>query len=225
MSTAFDLTTFLSLLPFFMGADPTSVATIVGAAIRRTYSAGTTIFSEGEAASGLWIIEQGRVKIYKLSPLGGEHVLTFLGEGDTFNEIGALEASTNPANAAALSDVVVWVLPNETLLRVIQNDGRLALQVIRALATRTRMLVGQSETLALYSVVVRLARFLLQQTQDPSLSGPGITRTTIATHLATTPQTISIALRDLEQTGAIRFDRHHIVVEDESLLRSIAMIE
>lgn len=221
---SFDLTVFLQRLPLFKDAAPASLTLLVEASIRRTFAAGEILFVEGEPASGLWLIEQGRVKVYKLSPSGGEHVLTFLGEGDTFNEIGALEAGGNPANAAALSDIVVCVLPSATLLQVLQSDGRLALQVIHSLARRVRMLVGQIESLALYSVVVRLARFLLKQTEDPALSGPGITRTTIATHLATTPQTISIALRDLEQTGAIRFDRHHIVIEDETLLRSIALL-
>jgi CRP-like cAMP-binding protein len=76
----------------------------------------------------------------------------------------------------------------------------------------------------MYSVTVRLARFLLLQSEDPSLSGPGVTRTTIAAHLATTPQTISVALRELESTGAIEFDRHRIVILDETLLRDIALL-
>jgi CRP-like cAMP-binding protein len=84
--------------------------------------------------------------------------------------------------------------------------------------------VSTVENLSMYSVNVRLARFLIQQLADPSLSGPGVTRTTIAAHLATTPQTISVSLRELEATGAIEFDRHRIVILDEPLLRSIALL-
>jgi CRP-like cAMP-binding protein len=87
-----------------------------------------------------------------------------------------------------------------------------------------RGLIRTVEDLSMYSVTVRLARFLLLQSEDPSLSGPGVTRTTIAAHLATTPQTISVALRELESTGAIEFDRHRIVILDETLLRDIALL-
>jgi CRP-like cAMP-binding protein len=99
-----------------------------------------------------------------------------------------------------------------------------ALNVIRHLAVRVRSLVGQIEELALYSVMVRLARFLLKQATDPSLIGPGVTRTAIAAHINTTPQTLSNVLRSLEEMGAITFDRQHVIIVEESILRSIAML-
>lgn len=99
----------------------------------------------------------------------------------------------------------------------------MALNVIRFLAGWVRSLVGQIEDLALYSVIVRLSRFLLKQAEDTSLSGPGITRTAIAAHLNTTPQTINVLLRELEASGAIEFDRHHLRIIREDILRSIAM--
>lgn len=191
----------------------------------RTYTANQTIFIEGEPAEGLWIVEHGHVKIYKLSPDGNEHILHLCGPGRTFNDIGALDGGNNPANAAALNaDVRVWVVPSAVITYVLTHNPQVALNVIRLLAKRVRSLVGQIEDLTLYSVIVRLARFLLKQAEDPSLSGPGITRTAIAAHINTTPQTVSVALRDLEAAGAIEFDRHRIIIMDERALRSIAML-
>lgn len=217
----FSLPTLLRSLPYFEGA--ASVESLARQAVRRTFKAGETIFVEGDPAAGLWVIEQGSVKIYKLSPEGAEHVLHLLGAGNTFNDVGALDGGANPANAAALSDVIVWVLPAEAITHAMLEDSRLALNVVRFLAARVRGLVRQIEDLALYSVVVRLARFLLKQAEDPVLSGPGVTRVAIAAHLATTPQTISNALRELETRGVIEFDRHRIYIVDEDQLRSIAM--
>lgn len=191
----------------------------------KTYRAGDIIFIEGEPAEGLWIIEQGRVKIYKLNESGNEHILHLLGSGKTFNDIGALDSGSNPANAAALSDTVkVWLVPTEVIISTLSRNPQVALNVIRLLAMRVRSLVGQIEDLTLYSVISRLARFLLKQVDDPSLSGPGVTRTAIAAHLNTTPQTISVVLRDLESAGAIQFDRHQIQIIDEDKLRTIAFL-
>lgn len=191
----------------------------------RSYTANETIFLEGAPVDGLWVVEKGRVKIYKLSTDGNEHILHLRGPGKTFNDIGALDGENNPANAAALSaEVQVWLIPVEVITHILTQNPQVALNVIRLLAMRVRSLVGQIEDLALYSVVVRLARFLLKQMDDPSLSGPGVTRTAIAAHLNTTPQTISVTLRKLEATGAIEFDRHQIIIIDEEQLHTIALL-
>lgn len=214
----------LRALIYFETVDAATLDWLAAQLTQRVFAAGEMIFLEGDPAAGLWLVASGRIKIYKLNPEGGEHVLHILGEGNTFNDIAALDGGLNPAHAAALSDATAWLIPSEALTAAIERDSALALRVIRVLAARVRFLVGQIEDLALYSVMVRLARFLLKQADDPALSGPGVTRVAIAAHLATTPQTISNVLRALEDAGAIRFDRHRIVIEHEDILRSIAML-
>lgn len=215
---------FLPTLAYFEELPSDEIEQLVQESVRRHFEAGEIIFLEGAPATGLWIIEKGRIKIYKVNLDGVEHILHILGPRDTFNDIAALDGGGNPADAAALSRADVSIIPAETLTRLIGKNSDFALSVTRVLAKRVRSLVGKIENLALYSVIVRLSRFLLDQIVDPSLSGPGVTRTAIAAHLATTPQTISNALRELEHTGAIEFDRHRIWIIDEGKLRSIAML-
>ncbi len=214
----------LTLLVYFESLDSAAIERLAGQMTRREFDAGEVIFVEGEKATGLWLIERGEVKIFKLSPDGGEHILHLLGSGKTFNDIAALDGGLNPASAAALSAATVWLLPSPVLTHLLLANADVAVTVIRVLAARVRGLVGQIEDLALYSVIVRLARFLLKQAEDPALTGPGITRTAIAGHINTTPQTISNVLKTLEEAGAIEFDRHRIVITREALLRSIAML-
>jgi CRP-like cAMP-binding protein len=78
------------------------------------------------------------------------------------------------------------------------------------------------EDLALHSVTARLAHFLLDQIEDTTLKHPSITRALIANHLATTPESISRSLRVLENAGAIRFDRHRIIITQPDILRQQA---
>lgn len=216
---------YISSVIYFRGITSEEITYITNNSVLRTYTANEIIFLEGETAEGLWIVESGYIKIYKLSPDGNEHILHLRGPGKTFNDIGALDGDNNPANAAALSaKVQVWLVPSEIITQILIQNSQVALNVIRLLAKRVRSLVGQIEDLALYSVIVRLARFLIKQIDDSSLSGPGVTRTVIAAHLNTTPQTISVALRELEATGAIEFDRHQIIIIDKTQLRSIALL-
>lgn len=214
----------LRTVPYFEGAAAASLRALAEQVRRFQAEPDETLFLEGEPAAGLWVIAQGSVKIYKINLEGDEHILHLLGGGNTFNEIASLDGGPNPANAAALSTVSGWLIPSQAIGTLLSGDGALALRVIGLLARRVRALVGQIENLALYSVTIRLARFLLQQADDPALSGPGVTRASIAAHLATTPESISRSLRSLEESGAIRFDRHRIMVVDEPLLRTIAAL-
>ncbi|MBK8026382.1 MAG: Crp/Fnr family transcriptional regulator [Chloroflexi bacterium] len=224
MSAEFSLETYLGRLPYFRQQPAERIASLAQSAVLRLYSAGEILFLEGEPSSGLWLVEAGRIKVFKLNPDGQEHILRIFGDNDTFNDISALDGGANPASAAALSDSRLWVLPSEIFRDLILQDSVFALRVIELLSGRVRGLIRQIEDLTLYSVTVRVARLLLQQVEDPALSGAGVTRAALAAHLATTPQTVSTALRELESTGAIQCDRHQIRIVAEDLLRSIAML-
>lgn len=220
---AFSLIERLGDLPYFKALGPDRLAALADRSFCRTFAPQTTLFAWGEPAAGLWIIENGRVKICRVSADGREHILRFAGPGDSFNEIPALDGGPNPASAITLSQVSAWVLPEDVMQAALRADHDLALVVIQVLTQRMRELVQQIEDLALCSVTARLARFLLNQLDNMALSGPGVTRASIAAHLATTPETVSRALRTLEDIGAIRFDRQDIVIVRPDLLRSIAM--
>lgn len=215
----------LQSLTYFQGISSEELDRLTSRAVVKRFASGSTIFIEDDTSAGLWVVADGHVKIYKLNPDGAEHILHIVGPGSTFGDIAAMDGGANPANAAAMNtDADVWLVPHEALADTLLREPRLALNLIRQLARRVRTLVGQIEDLALYSVVVRLSRFLLKQAEDPTLSGPGVTRMAIAAHINTTPQTLSVVLRELEQSGAITFDRHHVRIVREDTLRSIAML-
>ena len=219
-----DLRVYLSQIPYFRTLSASQLTALATQSLLRRFAENEIIFLENEPAVGLWIVSEGTVKIYRVNPEGREHILHLRGPGDSFNEIAALDGGPNPATAAALSEVSAWVLPSAVLSDMLETDPGFARHVVGFLTSRVRTLIHQMEDLVLYSVPARLARFLLSQEADPSLEGPGVTRAAIASHLATTPETISRALRMLEDAGAIRFDRHRILIINEALLRDLAML-
>ena len=100
MSTIAD---HLRAQPYFEECSQATLDLLVNQAMKHHFEFGEAIFHEGDPALGLWLIEQGSVKIFKISLDGAEHILHLLGEGNTFNDIAAFDAGVNPANAAALS--------------------------------------------------------------------------------------------------------------------------
>lgn len=215
---------YLSKIPYFSVLTPDALNGLASDAVSLLFSPDEVIFLEGDPSRGLWIIQDGSVKITKLSLEGNEYILHLLGPGDSFNDIAALDGGPTPANAIAMSPVSVWLLPAETLDRALDRHPAMARAALKMMGERIRALGHQIEDLTLYPVIVRLARFLLAQAENPSLSGPGVTRAAIAAHLATTPETISRALAKLQEAGAIRFDRHKIIITNPELLRSMAVL-
>lgn len=217
----FSVQSTLQQLPYFARVAESSLNDIAQQAVHCTFVPDEMIFLEGEPSTGLWIVENGRVKAYKLSPDGQEYILRFFGPGDTFNDLTALDNAPNAASTMAVTDVSTWVIPTAVFTAALKKDHELSLAVLQGLVSRVRHLVGQVEDLALRPVAARLARFLLEQVEDPTLAHPAITRALIANHLATTPESISRSLRILEKAGAIRFDRHRIIISQPETLREL----
>ena len=222
--SAAPLNEYLAKVPYLSVLAPGELDVLARETVRLLFSPDEVIFLEGDPSRGLWILEDGNVKITKLSPEGNEYILHLLGPGDSFNDIAALDGGPTPANAIAMSLVSAWLLPSEAMDRALDRHPAIARAALKVMGARIRALGHQIEDLTLYPVMVRLARFLLAQAENPSLSGPGVTRAAIAAHLATTPETISRALAKLQDTGTIRFDRHTIIIVNVELLKSVAVL-
>lgn len=216
-----DLSTrdLLRTLPYFAYIDEASIEELSRQAVRQRFAADEILFLEGSPSAGLWILETGRVKAYKLATGGQEYIMRFFGPGETFNDLAAIDGAPNPTNTMAVTEVAAWVIPASVFSNILIADHEFALALLKGLVGRARFLVSRIEDLALRPVVARLAHFLLEQSEDPTLKHPAITRALIANHLATTPETISRSLRVLEEAGAIRFDRHRIIIVRPDILQ------
>ncbi len=188
------------------------------------FPAEETVQVEGETAVGIWWIESGAVKIYKSNMEGSEQILHIAGMGDTFNDVAVYDDDGNPATVDTLTPAKIWLLPGATIHKLLGENNAFAQAVIRSMARRVRAFTRQIEDLTLYSVTARLARFLLQEADNPAFMEAGVTRKAIASYLATTPETVSRTLRLLQDAGAIQFDRYRIMIVNASLLRTIGRV-
>lgn len=221
---SFSVKAILQQHPYFVRLNEPALERLVRQAARHTFTPNEIIFQEGEPSAGLWLLEAGRVKAYKLSPDGQEYIMSFFAPGGTFNDLAALDGAPNPVNTMAVTEAAAWVIPSAVFVEALNSDHDMCRAVLQGLVGRVRHLVGRVEDLALRPVTARLARFLLQQVEDSALAHPAITRVLIAQHLATTPESISRSLRLLEEAGAIRFDRQQIVIIDPDSLRQQALL-
>ena len=214
----------LRALPFFDGLDDGTLTRLAHAARRREYRPGEVIVLEGEAQPGLYFLDSGYLTVVKSAPSGRDQTLRVLEPGDTFHEIGVFSRQPNPATAVALEPAVVWLIPRETLTRLLREQPEFAQSVIERMAERMLFLVGLVSDLSLRPVTGRLARLLLDTATEDVVQRPRwFTQAELAARLGTVPDVIQRSLRTLEADGLISVDRAQIRILDRPTLEQLAL--
>lgn len=214
----------LRSVPYFQRLDETALTAVARSAIRRDYGKGEVIFLEGDPCAGLCLVQEGRVKIFRVSPEGREQVVKFLGRGQFFNEVAVLDAGPNPVSAMAAVPSRLWIVDRSTMLQLLDRYPDLATAVIENMAARTRHLLSLVEDLSLRTVSSRLAKLLLDQAAGSDAAPRRLTQQQMAARLGTVREMVGRVLRSFEEEGLIRFDRHRIVILDREELQDRAML-
>ena len=183
----------------------------------REYERGEALFWEGDPCAGLHIIEQGFVKLYRLSPQGRQYIVRVLQEGDTCNEVPTFDGGANPVNVEALETTHVWVIKADILRELLQAHPEFAQKVINNLTRQLRGLVKMVSEMAFYQVTHRLARLISEQTPD-ELSGTPWTQEQLAARLGTVREVVARSLKELERSGAIHMEKRSIAISDPDVL-------
>jgi len=210
--------------PYFADIEPSQLEAVAAAVVEHSYRRGEPVFLEGYPCEGLYVVKSGRVRVYKISPEGREQVLLIAGPGDTFNEVPVFDGGPNPASVEALEPTVLLLLPRSALLRMVETHPQLGRAFMRTFAMRLRQLVGLVEELSFKTVTGRVARILLEQL--PSAGGGDqpprrLTQRELAAMAGTAREVAGRALKALEQQGAVRIERGHVVVADRGRLASL----
>ncbi len=214
----------LRSISYFSGLDEATLEALARVAARRRYDAGQMIFVEGEPCAGLFIVESGQVKIFKLSPEGREQILHIFGAGEGFNDVAILDGGPNPASVMALEPTAVLVIDRSSMMDLLERYPALSRAVIENLASRARHLVSLVEDLSLRTVIGRLAKLLLEQATDNLERVPrGLTHAQMAARLGTVREVITRSLHKLEDEGIIKIERHKIMILDREALEDKAL--
>lgn len=88
--------------PLFAALDDAELSSLAARCVVRPFSAGEVLFSEGEPCKGLYIVVDGRVRIFKSSVSGREHVLAVEGPGASVAELPVFDGGNYPASASAM---------------------------------------------------------------------------------------------------------------------------
>jgi CRP/FNR family transcriptional regulator len=214
----------LAAVSCFAALDQGALERMARASVRRRYGAGQVVLLEGEPSRGLYVVEQGWLKMVKLNAAGREQTVRTIGPGEHFNEISVFAGTPNLATVVALEPATLWVVARAAVLDLLDGIPGLARTVIEALAHEVVEMIALVEDLSLRSVEGRLARLLTQQAEGSTVPRPRwATQTEIAARLGTVPDVLNRAMRRLSDMGLIKVSRRQIEILDPAGLEDLAI--
>ena len=103
----------------------------------QVFPAGTILFQEGQACTGMYIIQKGRVRLYK--QCGQEEItIDFLGEGDFFGEMACLTGRPRSIHAIVEEESQILIIQPELLEELIRENAGLGLKLMGNMASRLK---------------------------------------------------------------------------------------
>ena len=183
---------------------------------------GTSVFNRGDAAVGLYILLEGQLKLGVTSPQGAEKIISIITPGESFGEAILFMERQFPVYAQAILDSQVLLVPKSLIFSMLDNDHLFARKMLVGLSIRMHQLVQDIEMLSLQSCTQRFIGYLLQISADAP-DGSKITlptsKTTIASLLNLTPETLSRTLAKLQQLELIEVNGKDVSITDVKKLR------
>ncbi len=135
---------FLKEVSLFHDVPGIELLSIAEACEKRSFKTNTPIFNEGDFGDSLYIVVEGVVNIVR-----GQSVINTVGPSRCLGEIAIIDGATRTAGAVCATDVVVYRLSAERFKSIVDDNGAVALGVMRVLAQRLRESTAREEALRL----------------------------------------------------------------------------
>jgi len=211
----------LRRVSFFAVLPPEDLKSLAGHCVPRRLLRDEILVSEGDPCEGLFVVQSGAIKLFKMAENGREQILGIERAGSTVGELSVFDGGTFPASAVAAEDSTLLFLPKREFLELCQRNSEVAFAVIRSLAWRFRYLTSLVEELSLKEVSHRLARFLRDRALQLGVrTRRGIefpleeTNQEIGAEIGTVRDLVSRNLRRFVDRGILRLERRRVIVLD-----------
>lgn len=207
--------------PLFGTMPQDVVQSIVGNRAVRSFEKGVALFQQGEAASSFFVVLDGWVKLFRITPDGGEAVVGVFRRGETFAEAAIFLGGRYPVSAEIVTNARLLRVDGEALRSRIREQPDLALSMLASASYHLKSLVEQIEQIKLLSAPQRIADFLVRlcpvHEGSCTIELP-YEKALIASRLGMKPESLSRALAKLRPLG-VSVDREQVTIVDVHLLR------
>ncbi len=214
----------------FLGLAGPEAEAILDRAVLRVYEPREVVCRQGEEVPGLCLVIGGRIKLSQLGADGGGVIIRFVGAGEIFAAVAALDRTMRlPVTAAALSRVRIAHWPRPVIREIFRTHPVLSSNLLEQIAHRAQEFQSRLREVATERVPQRLAHMLLrlarqagQRVAAGTLIDFPLTRQDLAEMIGTTLYTVSRLLTAWSERGVLEIGRGRVVIRSEAGLEKMA---
>lgn len=198
-----------------------------------TYRRGERLFLEGDRSDAVYLVVEGRARVYSVTAEGNEVTLSVRGAGDLVGEMGALEPQgRRSASVVALEPLRCRVLSATELHRFLEAHPHAALALLQLVIGRLRHADRRRAEFGSYDTTRRVARILVEAAREgggsvgasPPASRPGValSQQELAGLVGASRESVARALAELRRRGLVTTGRRAVTIRDLTALHLYA---
>ena len=213
---------FLSELMVFQDLTSREMEELNRITTMSTVRKGRVFYRPEEPGEVLFILKEGRVQLYRISPEGKKLVITTLGPHTLFGEMALLGTKMHNTFAEAMDDCLIFVVSRNDLEKLILSKPQDALRILEITGKRLQEAEESLENMAFKGIPARLANLLLRLSDEQqSDEVTGLTHQDLAESIGTYRETATQVLNDLKARGLIEIGRKRIKLLDREAISII----
>ena len=207
-------------VPIFSFLSDEELKKIVEMTGHSSYKKGDKLCHEGAKSNTLYIINEGSVKISKLTKDGKEQILHILTSGDFFGELSIF--SNNDIynfDVYAISNTKICTLTKQNMDIILMNNPDISLKLLQVITKRLSDTENLAQNLATNDAEIRIAYMILEFADKYGVSTSEglqvkipISKEEMASYVGVTRETISRKLSVFEQLGIISHEGNKVII-------------
>lgn len=215
---------YLETLEVFRDLSSTEVEAISQQTTLMNFRAGHLFYMPEDEAEVLFILKQGRVQLYRISPDGRKFIVATLHPGAIFGHMALVGQRMHNVFAEALDDCMICVWNRAEVEHVLVEKPQVAFRFLEAISTRLLQTEQRLEEMTFKRIPARTASLIIQLDAEQGQQGlvKGYTHQNFADMLGTYRETVTQTLNEFKESNLIRIGRKKIEILNAAGLHHVA---
>lgn len=198
---------------------PEQLAQLERQSRQKTFARGNSVYLPSDAAAGVLLVAEGRIRLSSLTPDGKQAILAFVEPGEVFGELALLDAGAREEYAEAVAASTVILLPGDLLQQFLMESPHFSLGITRLIGLRRRRVERRLKSLLFRSTRERLGSLLLELVEQYGRTVPEgtlidlkLSHQDLASIIGATRESVTLLLGELQAEGLVVVSRQRVVV-------------
>jgi CRP-like cAMP-binding protein len=214
---------YLQMVDVFQDLSETEMEEIDRATTLSSCRRGKILYMPEDTSEVLFLLKEGRVQLYRISPDGKKLVIVTIGPGSIFGEMALIGQGMHNTFAEAVEPCILLVMSRDDVERLLVTKPMVAVRIFEVLGRRLREAESRLEEIAFKGIPSRLASLLLQLADEQGGDSiTGLTHQDLGEQIGTYRETTTQTLNTFKAEGLIDIGRKRITILDRDALEGVA---